>query len=80
MTEPTLATMKLRDLLASQTPRRANINFAGLNFPVAFTPATNMTDKVLIKFHGAVNRGTRAVPVFIPPDPSLGSGLIDHNQ
>lgn len=71
MKERSLPTMQLNDLLASQTAAAGIVRFNGIDFPITFTPAINPTDKIIMKFHGAVKRTVRPIPVFVPADPAL---------
>lgn len=62
---------QFRDLFASPTERKANIRSGGLEIPISFVPALKPSSKVIIKFHGAVNRQARTPPIFLAPDQYL---------
>lgn len=68
---PLLKAMALPDLLSTKVAREGKVTFDGLEFPIACTPAQRPTENLLIKFHGAVNRKARTLPVFSQPNRAL---------
>lgn len=68
-----LETISLFDLLSSKNKARGIINFEGVNIPIEFTPSLAVSNNIIYKFHGAVDRSDakRALPVFTPSHTDL---------